>query len=391
MNEVIRIKNQEFEYDFLSGWIKYNRLKKGISQEALAYGICSKSHLSYFESGKRKLRTEIIEDLLTKLDVVDFSQVKNIGTLRQKLYHMTLCIEYLNLDEAKQVFEEVSKYESVIEKSPYNIEYKIYQLHYDYFVSDKDQDELKEEIKILDKIYSNLTDELKYLYMLTTGRFSFKHVSHKEGIRRLKLALSIKETPIINYYMGFSHCFDDNHLRAVLYFEKSLESYSSSGRYINSVLCHNYLGVCYTSLKMYKKAEDHFKTGITGAEHFDIKIILGHLYNNISHLYMCLEEYEIAKKWIKQGIITFNDPVLPASNLVEIHEKLNEIEDAKKVALYYLNPPFDKSRYHLMLYFNYLRIFTTHDELYYEKLSTLILPFYESINYIEICDFIKKK
>jgi hypothetical protein len=40
MKDTILVFEKQFEYDFLSAWIKYNRLKMEICQEALAYGIC---------------------------------------------------------------------------------------------------------------------------------------------------------------------------------------------------------------------------------------------------------------------------------------------------------------------------------------------------------------
>jgi hypothetical protein len=38
MDNFVCILGNKFEYDFLSAWIKYNRIKEGISQEALAHG-----------------------------------------------------------------------------------------------------------------------------------------------------------------------------------------------------------------------------------------------------------------------------------------------------------------------------------------------------------------
>jgi len=390
MGDIIRINNQAFEYDFLAGWIKYNRLDQGMSQEALAHGICSKSHLSYFESGKKKLKEDVLVLLLNKLGIDSFEPVASMGLLRQKLYHMTTCIEYLNLEEADQVFKDIQTHDAIIKKSPYNMEYKIYQLHYDYFVANKHYNDLKETIDLIDKIYPALTEDQKYLYMLTCGRMMFSYVSHKEGIRRLMLALEIKETPVVNYYLGFAFCFDDDPLRGVFYFEKALESYRSSGRYINAVMCHNYLGICYTSLKIYDQGEEHFKTGITGAEHFSITLILGHLYTNIAHLYMCTDRYDLAEAYVKKGVENFDDPLLPISNLIEIYERMGQNHLIQPLFEAYLVPERMTSKYYLLLEFQYRRLCTPHDKAYYEALANKILPFYEKIHYIELSDMIRK-
>lgn len=99
MESTVVILGKELEYDFLSAWIKYTRIKNGFSQEALAHGICSISHLSYFENGNKHLRKEIIESLLKKLNINNIDKLANIGLVRQKLNNMMNNIEGFNCDK----------------------------------------------------------------------------------------------------------------------------------------------------------------------------------------------------------------------------------------------------------------------------------------------------
>lgn len=151
MKGQVQIFGKDIEYDFLAGWIKYNRLQRGYSQEALAYGICSKSHLSYFENGKKTLRGDVIEALLNKLDIHEITEISNIGRLRQKFHTMTLMIETYNNEEATKVYDDIKEMEEVIAGSPYNMEYKIHQLLYRSFVLDENYDVLKQDIKAIEK------------------------------------------------------------------------------------------------------------------------------------------------------------------------------------------------------------------------------------------------
>ena len=66
MKSTLEVLGEELEYDFLSAWIKYTRMKN-----SLLHGTCSVSHLSYFKNGKKHLRKETIEILLRKLNVSD--------------------------------------------------------------------------------------------------------------------------------------------------------------------------------------------------------------------------------------------------------------------------------------------------------------------------------
>ena len=163
MDNFIYIFDTKFEYDFLSGWIKYNRIIKGISQEALSHGICSPSHLSCFENGKKKLRRELIEALLLKLNIKSIIQINNIGLIRQKFHKLMFEIEGFDYESAELTYKEILELESLLRVSPYNIEYSIYTLMYKVLVERKSPKELRSSIELLDKIYITLNPNLKYL------------------------------------------------------------------------------------------------------------------------------------------------------------------------------------------------------------------------------------
>jgi tetratricopeptide (TPR) repeat protein len=391
MNSTVEIFGKELEYDFLSGWIKYNRLQNEISQDALAYGICSISHLSYFENGKKTLRGEIIEALLKKLNIHQIEEFGNIGLIRQQFYNMMFQIETLNHEDAKIIYKELINVEDLISTSPYNIEYKIYQLMYNTFVECVSYNDLKQDIIALDKIYSSLNHELQYLYLFISGRIIYKYDDHNKGIERLTNAYKLKETPWINYNLGFSYCFNNEPLKGAYYLEKALESYEKNGRYINALWCHNYIGICYTELKIYEKAEKHFKAALTGAEHFNINKVLGHLYINLSWLYFCKEKYEESIVWTQKALETDSDPLLPASNYVEACIQLNRIEECKEIFNKYLTSEYESSIYYNLLYFFYLSIFHLEDNIFYEEVTKKILPYYEGINYFNLCKPVKLK
>jgi HTH-type transcriptional regulator, quorum sensing regulator NprR len=389
--DIIEIFGKKYEQDFLAGWIKYNRLQNNYSQEALAYGVCSISHLSYFENGKRTLRPEIIEALLKKLNIVEIVELGNVRLIRQKFYNMMLQIEALNFEGAKIVYSELLTMNTLIDSSLYNIEYKIYQLLYYAFVEGLSYDELKHDLQALDKIYSSLTKELQYLYMLVSGRLIYKFTDHTEGIKRLKTAHDIKETPWINYLLGFAHCFNTEALKGTYYLEKSLDSYERNGQYVNAVWCHNYLGICHVFLKIYDKAEMHFRAALTAAEYFNMDEFFWHIYTNLSDLYYCVEDYEESIKWSSLCMQTSEDPILPVFNYIEACVKLGRVDEYKLAFDNYLVEMYQASRYYNLLYFSYLSLFHFKEDLFYTEVTEKILPYYENINYMDICRQIKLK
>lgn len=391
MDGVVQIFGEKLEYDFLSAWIKYNRLENGISQDALAYGICSTSYLSYFENGKKMLRPEIIESLLKKLGISEINSINHAGLIRQKFSNMVLQIESLNYSGAKSIYEEINATKDLVSKSPYNIESKIYQLIYDTFISGKNYSELKKDIDILDEIYPSLNEELRYLYLFVSGVVNYKYHDTDEGIRRLSGSYRLKETPWINYFMGFACCFNGDPLKGIYYLEKALKSYEESGRYQNAVWCNNYLGICHSFLKIYDKAEKHFKAALTGAEHFFMDDIFWHLYVNLSNLYFYTGDYQESIRWVEMALKTNGDPVPPACNYIEACFKLNEVGKCNDIFKNYLTDKYKDSKYYYYLYFLYLVIYHNDEDIFYEKTTEVILPYYVEKHNLQLCKEIKIK
>lgn len=405
MENIVEILGEKFEYDFLSGWIKYNRIQNGISQEALAHGICSTSHLSYFENGKKKLRGDIIEALLKKLNLHNSMEATDIGLLRQKFHNLMFQIEGFDYEAAKVIYNQLLDIENLISTSPYNIEYKIYQLMYKILVERKSYDDLCQDIIAIDKIYTSLNEELKYMYMLITGKLIYDFKNHGEGIERLETSFKLKETQWINYRLGVAYYHNLEPLKGILHLEKALDIYMKIGRYRNALECHSFLGMSYTELKIYDKAEHHFKAVLTGSDYFSMDKNIFGVYTNLSHLYFCMKDYDESMKWSKLAMEMNNDqklcndkslkwyksawhinesPMIGAYLYVEACIKLNKLDDCENIFNKYLNKENEESTYYYFLYCLYLSIYDFTEEKFYKEITEKILPYYKNIGYLNI-------
>lgn len=401
MDNVVSIFGNEFEYDFLSGWVKYNRIDAGMSQEALAYGICSTSHLSYFENGRKKLRGELIEALLKKLKITDIVGVNDIGLIRQKLHKLMFQVEGFEYETAEATFNELLSLEPLIGISPYNMEFKIYKLMYNILVERKDYRELENSIDILDKIYNSLNKELQYLYSLITGKFLYDNLNHTEGINRLEKAYKLKETPWINYRLGVAYALNYEHLKSIVYLEKALNSYLMAGRYRNSLECHSFLGSSYTFLKIYDRAEFHFNAVLNGSDYFTLNKNIFGVYTNLARLYFNKGRYEESisycklamnpadspetdSRWLKAAWNSSEEPMYAACIYVEVYKNLNDTVKCKEMFDKYLSYSYENSVYYKYLYSLYLSIFHFDEDIFYNEISNNILPFYKKIGYLYI-------
>lgn len=401
MDNTVCIFGSEFEYDFLSCWIKYNRMESCISQEALAHGICSISHLSYFENNKKRLRGEIIEALLRRLKITTIPNIEDIGLIRQKLHKLAFHIESFEYDAAELTFAELLELESILRNSAYNIELNIYKLMHNILVDRKAYTELENSIKKLDKIYDNLDKDLQYLFMLSTGKFLYDHLNHAEGINRLEKAYKLKDTPWINYRLGVAYLHNLEPFKAVIYLEKALNSYSLTGRYRNSLECHNFLGSCYESLKIYDKAEYHFKTVLGGSEFFSLNKNIFGIYTSLASLYLNMNKCEesltfckLAMKppvpstttdpWQKAAWHSSEESMIAACIYIEVLIKLKEFLNSKEIFDQYLTSTYENSLYYHYLHTLYLSIFQFDEDIFYVKVTKITLPFYKKIGFLNI-------
>jgi tetratricopeptide (TPR) repeat protein len=391
METTIMIMDLELEYDFLSAWIKYTRMKKGMSQEALSHGICSISHLSYFENGRKHLRKEIIEALLKRLKIGKINNLSNIGLIRQKLNSMMNDIEGYNYEGAKEIYTKLLEIEKIIKVSPYIIEFRIYELMYKFFTEDFSYDNLKEDINLLDKVSNSLNDNLKYLYLFVSGNIMYRHHLNEQGINRLMEAMTRKDTSWINFTLGRALCFNNDPAKGSYYLEKALDNYEKSGRYLNAVWCHNYLGVCYSYLRIFDVSLKHFNAALMSAKHFDMDKLFYVLYNNLSHLYLNKGDYEESIHWSSKAMETNNMEVLAAYNYVSACLKLNKRELCTDIFKTYLGDQFKTNEYYNAIYFQYLVTNYFQDEFFYHEVKFKILPYFENIKRGDICRDIKLK
>ena len=389
MEKTITINNKDFDINFLAAWIKYTRIKKEYSQESLCHGICSISHLSYFENGKKTLRPEIIELLLNRLSLNIDDSITKIGHIRHKFITMASYIEGYDHDGAKKIYEELLSIEHIISSSPYYIEFQIYTLLYNAFVEVKKYDELKNDIEILDKIAHSLSSELKSIYFLVTGYLMINTEFNEQGLERLQSSLKIKNTSWTNYTLGKACCFSNSSSKGTYYLEKALTNYENGGHYLNAIWCHNYLGVCYSNLKIYESAKIHFKAALNSAKHFEMDELLAHIYTSISDFYLNKGDYEKCIEWCLLGMKYPCKNRICIYNYILANIHLKQYDKCDEMFEKHLNKSSNNKFTKSIFYFLYLVVHHFDDDLFYDEIKHNLLPYFESIKRSDIIRDVK--
>jgi transcriptional regulator with XRE-family HTH domain len=373
----------------LGTWLKAKRLEKQYSQESIAKGLCSVSHLSYYENGKRKLDEEIVIEILKRLEIKDIDIDDTLGHIRQQFYNLFQQIVTLDYEAARQSYAIIKEHEATIKLSPYVIAYDIHVLIYKTFVESCSYHELKDLITPLEKIVMQLEDELKQPLLFVLGKQYYKYTMPQEGIKYLRMAREIKKTPYIEYHLGFMYGFENQPIKGVYHMEIALSSYEDSGHYINAMWCNNYLGIFTTHLGDYQRAYKHYSSALTAATYFDMTLIKHHLYINLSHLHTNTKEYNKAKEYCQLALSLEYDPILPAINLIDVLKLLGQEDEVKKIFNKYMAETYQTSRYMPFMSFLYLDTFKKHTEEYEKKVTKEILPYYENLHYVEIIKTIR--
>src|SRR5574344_1927055 len=236
---------------FTGAWVKYLRLEKGYTQGYVAHGICSISHLSYFENGKKKLHDDQIATVLKKLDVSEMTVPKDIQHIHTIMENMLTHIEDYDCESSTNEYEKLKVYEDVLKTSPFWFEYKVYSMIYLYFVKGKLMKDQASDIQMLDEIYESFPDNLRFWYLFISGTIYARDDKNDKGIERLKKAAQIRKTTWLYYITGVALSCSNDKGQAIFNFEKALDNYETGGRFQSAVWCKSYLGCCYSELGMF--------------------------------------------------------------------------------------------------------------------------------------------
>jgi len=401
MIQSLTLEDINYDSKYYAAWIKYNRQKLGISQEALAYKVCSVSHLSYFENGKKNLRPELIEALLNKLDFKKVHNHQYIGSLRQNFSELTMYIEKFDYDKAQSVFNQIQSLSDILENTIYSIEYMVYKTAFMILVERKSYNELAEQITRIDNIYNSLTDDLKYFYALASGKLLYDFKCHSQGIKRLKRALELNDTSWVNYRLGVAYCYDNKHYLALKHLNRALVDYDRFGQFYNALWCHNFIGICMTNLGDFTEAEIHFEAVNDGSEYFSMNKNIFSIYTNLAELNYAKGEYNKSmvhslqaieydslefphSQWTKAAWHIPDESVKAACIYIESCSKLGELEKLKPIFDTFLKDTFKSSRYYLYLRFLYLRLVNTKAECLQSETTKSILPYYKKIGFLNV-------
>ena len=251
--------------------IQYFRQKKGLTQEELGHGICSKTHLSKIERGL----TEVSEETITLLcDRMGFSMEEEL----EKLENIKKLVETL---QKQLIFQDVEKVSDLL--------IKFNHLEFSYIVP----------------LYTRyLLLKARYLLLINNIKEAGKILFSKE-IKKLKLPQP--EEDILNHVLGIYYIGMNEYSKSLVFLKKvTLESYYNPEINYHLALTYYFCKAFTSSYYHCQKAKDFF------VQMNNYKRVL----DTESIMLMLLED---------EGHLAFDEIQVRYFNLLEIAENTKDI------------------------------------------------------------------
>lgn len=294
----------------LGSFIRFNRIKKELTQESLSHGICSITYLSKIENEKIIPNQEIIELLLKRLEIEIedelhiYDLVNHIRLLIDKVIRF---IEEKKFTEVEKLFKEIKENEEMI-LSNTNIIYDYCVLKLSYFVLFDNLEQAKKVIHQLNSVKDLLKPELKGSFLHYYGVYKCKKDKYAEGLSLLQEAETImnqsgKVIPSILYHLSLTFSHLKNGVLAVYYANESLKIYSNQMNYKRIIDCKMIIGINYIRGESWEEARKEFNNILKVAEAINDQSVMATSHHNLAYLYSkegehdkALENYKLSLK-----------------------------------------------------------------------------------------------
>jgi HTH-type transcriptional regulator, quorum sensing regulator NprR len=282
----------------IRGYRKYRQL----TQEELASGICSISHLSKIENGSKEYNEETISLLFKRLNI-DMYQVQKERSFFMKLvddFYKT--IVYQDVESAKHKYSLINSNKEKLVLFGLNNLFEILSFRYYMFLEDRDK------YVVIKKNLQNETDkfsqEENILFSYFNAIFYILTGNFKEA---LALFTQLLDRPILHYgdfyyHLALTMSFTNNPGAAILYSNKALEQYDLYNNFTRKLHTQMILAINYQRIGALKESEHYYELLLTNSTRVnDVKNIASNSHN-LSILKMAQQKDEEAIQLLQKSI-----------------------------------------------------------------------------------------
>ncbi|MEI3612120.1 helix-turn-helix transcriptional regulator [Pseudogracilibacillus sp. SO30301A] len=325
--------------------LRYLRLKNNLSQEKLAKGIVSVSHLSNLESGRYSASEETIRFLAKRLKVSErylsgsLTPDKNLDKQLSKLF-VTILTDVTNTPKIL---------EPILE--PINCIYQEWTYFYltcSYYYKVNKLDKAKEiEENTLTYFISENDSLTEYPQILKQAYYYYKGIS---AYRNNHLETSYRSFNKLTEYVHFNKIYAaiqynlalisyqlSDYFKAKKHADEAIKLYINNGDLEKLAIAHNLLGTIFCDTFMFKESLQELEKAMNYSNILKFSSHKARIFHNQGLVYKGMNNLPDALKQFMKSyelkIIIKSESIL--ATLVEIikcHIVLNQYSDAKKLA-----------------------------------------------------------
>ncbi len=269
--------------------IRYHRKQQGLTQEKLAEGICTKSHLSKIENNVVKPHQETANLLLKKLGLsITEDETINVEDINRKLYEWYEVIKSRDKNKAKEIEISINRDISKIVDPIILIQYQLFSLRYQLFF--RNMNESNQLIVKLELVESNLSDIQKYYFYYFYGLYKYMQNDFIDSLEYYSKAEKIDQQIHMNesellYLLSLVHSRLHRITLAIRYANLALDIFNFNMDYMQSIEAQSILSINYMRLEEYKKAKHHLDNSLKIAKKLNNTYLISNIYHNLGYLY----------------------------------------------------------------------------------------------------------
>lgn len=283
--------------------IHYYRKSKGFTQEQLANGICSVSHLSKIENGHEIPSDDVLEHLCNRLGIhyeniystTLFDEFeKGISELYQAIYNRKKKL-------AKRLYEQLVIRSDQVVDPELQLKYRLIKARYLLFTCKFS--EAKDELKELEKHTKHFNLEMEYHFHFFQGIYhymtsQFDHaLDHYKQCEKFDADLRLND-PELYYHIALTHTQRFNISLAINYAHLALDIFNQQYNYTRSMNCEILLGINNSRLQNMNISERHYHNALKVAQSTHNVEMLATIYHNLGVLYDISNPYRAIEHYL---------------------------------------------------------------------------------------------
>jgi transcriptional regulator with XRE-family HTH domain len=270
--------------------IYYFRKLNGLTQEQLATGICSVSHLSKIENGHETPSSDILEHLCKRLDISesDINSEEDIKAISLLLDEWYTLIVNRDKEAAIQKRAYLEEKFSHIQDPNLLLKYRLFTARHKLLLYNIDESGTL--LKGLDPYVKSFDTDLEFYYYLFLGLYTYISGDYVEALECYKIAESAGDSlgmqdPELYYQLALTNSQLQHISHSINYASKALDLFDRYCNYVRSIDCQILLGINNRKIGNYQQTEKYYLNALKVAKMFNNKDLISMIYHNLGTLY----------------------------------------------------------------------------------------------------------